>query len=205
MAILIRSRPLIRKLTNYKSITTVPFLSQEPQLAGTPPETTTTPLPPNPSSGSPFYNENWRSPFAATLPSSSSVVPSGFFRQSPAMRTQLMSETLDVEGLMNRFAEWMTTQKWEDMKQMFEFWIRSLDVNGKPNKPDVNLFNYYLRANLMTGATADDLLGLACQMEEYGIVANAASNNLILKAMFQSGEPLLWADKAVKLLERFVF
>lgn len=184
--------------------TTVPFLSQEPQLAGTPPETTTTPLPPNPSSGSPFYNENWRSPFAATLPSSSSVVPSGFFRQSPAMRTQLMSETLDVEGLMNRFAEWMTTQKWEDMKQMFEFWIRSLDVNGKPNKPDVNLFNYYLRANLMTGATADDLLGLACQMEEYGIVANAASNNLILKAMFQSGEPLLWADKAVKLLERMI-
>lgn len=120
------------------------------------------------------------------------------------MRTQLMSETLDVEGLMNRFAEWMTTQKWEDMKQMFEFWIRSLDVNGKPNKPDVNLFNYYLRANLMTGATADDLLGLACLMEEYGIVANAASHNLILKAMFQSGEPLLWADKAVKLLERMI-
>ncbi|MCD7469592.1 hypothetical protein HAX54_008732 [Datura stramonium] len=204
MAILIRSRPLIRTLTSYKSITTVPFLSQEPQLAGTPPETTT-PLPPNPSSGSPLYNENWRSPFAATPPSvSSSVVPLSFLRQSPAARIQAMSETLDVQGLMNLFADWMTTQRWEDMKQLFEFWIRSLDRNGKPNKPDANLFNHYLRANLMMGATADDLLGLASQMEDYGIVANTASHNLILKAMFQSGEPLSWVDKAVKLLERMI-
>ncbi|KAH0753571.1 hypothetical protein KY290_023841 [Solanum tuberosum] len=204
MAILIRSRPLIRKFTNFKSITTVPFLSQEPQLAGTPPENTT-PLPPNPSSGSPLYNENWRSPFAATSQSvSSSVVPLGFLRQSPAARIQAMSESLDGEGLMNLFADWVTTQRWEDMKQVFELWIRSLDRNGKPNKPDANLFNYYLRANLMMGATADDLLRLASQMEEYGLVANTASHNLILKAMFQSGEPLSWADKAVKLLERMI-
>lgn len=115
-----------------------------------------------------------------------------------------MSETLDVEGLMNLFADWITTMRWEDMKQMFELWIRSLDRNGKPNMPNAYLFNHYLRANLMMGATADDLLGLASQMEEYGIVANTASHNLILKAMFQSGAPLSWADKAVKLLERMI-
>ncbi|XP_009624795.1 pentatricopeptide repeat-containing protein At1g26460, mitochondrial [Nicotiana tomentosiformis] len=204
MTLLTRSRPLIRTLTNYRSITTVPFLSQEPQLAGTPPEVNTTPLPPNPSSGSPLYNENWRSPFASTIPSSSSVVPLPFLRQSPAARIQAISQTLDVQGLMNLFADWMTTQRWEDMKQLFELWIRSLDRNGKPNKPDANLFNHYLRANLMMGATADDLLGLASQMEEYGLVANTASHNLILKAMYQSGEPLSWVDKAVKLLERMI-
>ncbi|KAJ8548009.1 hypothetical protein K7X08_021245 [Anisodus acutangulus] len=209
MTILIRSRPLIRKLTTYKSITTVPFLSQEPQLAGTPPETTT-PLPPNPSFGSPLYNENWRSPFAATttttpvVPSASSIVPLPFLRQSPVERIEAISQTLDVHGLMNLFADWMTTQRWEEMKQLFEFWIRSLDGNGKPNIPDANLFNHYLRANLMMGGTADDLLGLAAQMEDYGLVANTASHNLILKSMFQSGEPLSWVDKAVKLLERMI-
>ncbi|CAN4124580.1 unnamed protein product [Withania somnifera] len=165
------------------------------------------PTTPNPTSGSPLYNENWRSPFTSTPPqfvSSSSVVPLPFLLQSPAARIQAMSEAVDVNGLLNLFADWMTTQRWEDMKNLFEFWIRSLDKNGKPNKPDVNLFNHYLRANWMMGASADDLLGLASQMEEYGLVANTASHNLILKAMFQSGEPLVWVDKAVKLLERMI-
>ncbi|CAN4122080.1 unnamed protein product [Withania somnifera] len=205
MEILIRSRPLIRTLPNFKSITTVHFLSQQPQLAGTPPENPTTPLPPNPSTGSPLYNENWRSPFTSTPQSaspSSSVIPLSFLSQSPAVRIQTVSETIDVNGLLDLFGNWMTTQRWEDMKNLFEFWIRSLDRNGKPNRPDVNLFNHYLRANLMMGVSADDLLGLASQMEDYGIVANAASHNLILKAMFQSGEPLVWVDKGVKLLER---
>ncbi|PHU02392.1 Pentatricopeptide repeat-containing protein, mitochondrial [Capsicum chinense] len=211
MEILIKSRPLIRTFPNFKSISTVPFLYQEPQHAGTPPESTTTattttsPLPPNPSSGSPLYNENWRSPFVSTGQfASSSIVPLPFIRQAPAMRNQTMSETLDVKGILDTFGNWVTTQNWEDMKQLFEFWIRSLDRNGKPNMPDVNLFNHYLRANLMLGASADDLLGIASQMEEYGLVANTASHNLILKAMFQSGEPVAWVDKAVKLLERMI-
>ncbi|KAM3359148.1 pentatricopeptide repeat-containing protein, mitochondrial [Capsicum galapagoense] len=211
MEILIKSRPLIRTFPNFKSISTVPFLYQEPQLVGTPPESTTTattttsPLPPNPSSGSPLYNENWRSPFVSTGQfASSSIVPLPFIRQAPAMRNQTMSETLDVKGILDTFGNWVTTQNWEDMKQLFEFWIRSLDRNGKPNMPDVNLFNHYLRANLMLGASADDLLGIASQMEEYGLVANTASHNLILKAMFQSEEPVAWVDKAVKLLERMI-
>lgn len=84
------------------------------------------------------------------------------------------------------------------MKQLFEFWIRSLDASGKPNKPDVNLFNHYLRANLMMRATAGELLDLVVQMEEYEIVPNTASYNLVLKAMCRDGE----SEAAEKLIEK---
>lgn len=84
------------------------------------------------------------------------------------------------------------------MKQLFEFWIRSLDKNGKPNKPDVNLYNQYLRANVMIGASAGELLDLVAQMEDYSITPNTASFNLVLKAMYQARE----TEAAEKLLER---
>lgn len=86
------------------------------------------------------------------------------------------------------------------MKQLFEFWIRSLDKNGKPNKPDVNLYNQYLRANVMIGASAGELLDLVAQMEDYSITPNTASFNLVLKAMHQARE----TEAAEKLLERML-
>lgn len=92
----------------------------------------------------------------------------------------------------------MTSQRWSDIKQLFEFWIRSLDTNGKPNKPDVNLYNHYLRANLMIGATVGDLLDLVARMEEYALMPNTASFNLVLKAMHQARE----TEAAEKLLQR---
>lgn len=84
------------------------------------------------------------------------------------------------------------------MKQLFEFWVRSLDKNGRPNKPDVNIYNHYLRANLMTGASAGELLDLVSQMNDYAIEPNAASFNLVLKAMHQGRE----TEAAEKLLQR---
>uniref|UniRef100_F6GWB7 glucan endo-1,3-beta-D-glucosidase n=1 Tax=Vitis vinifera TaxID=29760 RepID=F6GWB7_VITVI len=41
-----------------------------------------TPLPPNPASGSPLYNENWRSP----IPQAQSIIPLGFLHQSSSWR-----------------------------------------------------------------------------------------------------------------------
>lgn len=211
MAILTRTRILTKAAAAatvsdsnpfFKSITTSTFLSQEPQLA----ESTysqpaspsaSTPLPPNPASGSPLYNENWRSP----IPNSSltqSLIPMGFLHQSQTARIHALSQTLDVQSLMNVFADWMTSQRWTDMKQLFEFWTRSLDKTGKPNKPDVNLYNHYLRANLMTNATAADLLDLVAQMEDYAILPNTASFNLVLKSMYNAKE----TAAATKLLER---
>ena len=101
---------------------------------------------------------------------------------------------------MNVFAEWMASQRWGEMKQLFEFWIRSLDRAGKPNKPDVGLYNHYLRANLMTNASAAELLDLVAQMEDYDVVPNTASFNLVLKAMYKARETVA----STKLLERFV-
>ncbi|KAB1222032.1 hypothetical protein CJ030_MR2G018524 [Morella rubra] len=212
MAILTRTRILTKAAAAavsdsnpfFKSITTSTFLSQEPQLA----ESTysqpaspsaSTPLPPNPASGSPLYNENWRSP----IPNSSltqSLIPMGFLHQSQTARIHALSQTLDVQSLMNVFADWMTSQRWTDMKQLFEFWTRSLDKTGKPNKPDVNLYNHYLRANLMTNATAADLLDLVAQMEDYAILPNTASFNLVLKSMYNAKE----TAAATKLLERML-
>lgn len=208
--LLSRSRTLIKTLsphhdfTKFKSISTFPFLSQEAQLAEESPpppsRSTTTPLPPNPASGSPYYGQNWRNPYPPPPPppptQSSAVMTLAYSHQM-----QALAETLDVNGLMDVFAEWMTSQKWGDIKQLFECWVRSLDKDGKPNKPDVNLYNHYLRANLMAKATAADLLDLVAQMEDFGIGPNTASFNLVLKAMTRDGE----AEAAVKLIERLLF
>ncbi|PON64672.1 Pentatricopeptide repeat [Trema orientale] len=199
LAILGRTRTLIKSLrpnSSFKTITTYGFLAQEPQLAE-PTHDPATPLPPNPASGSPLYHENWRSPIANPS-SSDAVLPLDFLHQSPSSRIQAISQTQDVRSLMNVFADWMASQRWGDMKQLFEFWVRSLDKNGKPNKPDVNLFNHYLRANLMMGASAGDLLDLVAQMDDYAVKPNTASFNLVLKAMYQARE----SEAAMKLLER---
>ncbi|XVF03219.1 hypothetical protein REPUB_Repub04eG0242600 [Reevesia pubescens] len=202
VAIMTRIRILTR-LNQTKPISTFPFLSQEPQLAESTPSTQptqTTPLPPNPASGSPLYNENWRNPKATQNPTSlaQSLIPLGFLSQTPGHRIQYLSQTLDAPALMNHFADLMTQQRWTDVKELFEFWVRSLDKNGKPNKPDVNLYNHYLRANLMMGASAVDLLDLVTQMDDFAIVPNTVAFNLVLKAMKQAKE----TEAAQKLLER---
>ncbi|XWS64193.1 hypothetical protein CRYUN_Cryun06bG0165200 [Craigia yunnanensis] len=201
MAILNRTRILLR-LNQTKFISTFPFLSQESQLAESTVSTQTTPLPPNPASGSPLYHENWRNPNVSqnTTSLAQSLIPLGFLSQTPAKRIQYLSQTLDASALMNHFADLMTQKRWADVKQLFEFWVRSLDKNGKPNKPDVNLYNHYLRANLMIGASAGDLLDLVAQMDDFAIVPNTAAFNFVLKAMHQAKE----TDAAEKLLERML-
>lgn len=101
-------------------------------------------------------------------------------------------------SLLNMFADWTASQRWSDMKQLFEFWVRSLDKNGKPNKPDVNLYNHYLRANLMMGAAPSDMLDLVAMMDDFSVAPNTASYNLVLKAMHQAKE----TEVAEKLLNR---
>ncbi|ERM99972.1 pentatricopeptide repeat-containing protein At1g26460, mitochondrial [Amborella trichopoda] len=182
-----------------RNISITAFLNQEPQLQEAPPPSS--PLPPSPSTGSPLYQENWRNPGSIQeTVISQSLVPLGFLHQTPSTRIQAFSQTLDLPSLLNAFADWMTSQRWSDLKQLFEFWIRSLDTNGKPNKPDVNLYNHYLRANLMIGGSAGELLDLVAQMEDYGISPNTASYNLVLKAMYQARE----SEAAEKLLDRMI-
>ncbi|KAJ4961761.1 hypothetical protein NE237_021671 [Protea cynaroides] len=200
MAILAKSRTFLKTLNpiSFRMISTSTYLSQEPQLAE-PSMPLSTPLPPNPSSGSPLYHENWRSPnLDPSL--AQSLVPLGFIHQASSSRIQALSNSLDCPSLMNVFADWMTSQRWADIKQLFEFWIKSLDKNGKPNRPDVNVYNHYLRANLMNGASAGELLDLVAQMEDYGITPNTASFNLVLKAMYQARE----TEAAEKLIERML-
>ncbi|KAJ6820393.1 putative disease resistance proteinisoform X1 [Iris pallida] len=197
VAILSRSQTLLPKtlIPSLRLISTTPSLSQQPQLQE---QQRPLPLPPNPSSGSPLYNQNWRNPSpspGAAASSSLSLVPA-------AAQSKLMafSQTLDLPGLMDVFADWMTSQRWSDLKQLFEFWIGSLDASGKPNRPDAAAYNHYLRANLMLGATAGDLLDLVAQMVEYDVSPNTASYNLVLKAMHQARE----SEAAVKLLDRMM-
>ncbi|PIN11470.1 hypothetical protein CDL12_15938 [Handroanthus impetiginosus] len=197
---LAKTRSLIGPL-NFKCISTFAHLRQEAQLAK--PQPPETPLPPNPSSGSPLYRENWRNPINSGSPAGADTlipVSLGFLRTDSTARIQALSQMLDAKGLMDQFADWMTSQRWADVKQLFELWIRSLDKSGKPNKPDVNLYNHYLRANLMMGASAGELLDLVAQMEDYGILPNTASFNLVLKAMQLAGE----TQAAEKMIERML-
>ena len=159
MAIFSRSRTLMKILnhhnphhdfTIFKSNSTFPFLSQEAQLAEPPPpispsQTTTTTtstamsLPPNLASGSPLYNQNQWNRYPPSLSeNSSSLMPLGIFNQRAGSRLQALSQTLDVQGLMDLFADWMTSHSWNNMKQSFELWVMSLDKNEKP-KSAINL------------------------------------------------------------------
>ncbi|XP_010527740.1 PREDICTED: pentatricopeptide repeat-containing protein At1g26460, mitochondrial-like [Tarenaya hassleriana] len=190
-----------------RSISATPFLSQEPQLAAesaepeaSPPRESSTPLPPNPSTGNPLYQENWRNPIPGSESLTQSLVPLGFLGQSPASRIRSLAETLDMNSLLNLFADWTASQRWSDMKQLFECWVRTLDQSGKLNMPDVNLYNQYLRANLMMGASAGDLLDLVAQMDNFKSTPNTASFNLVLKAMHLARE----TEAAQKLLERML-
>ncbi|KAL2349167.1 hypothetical protein Fmac_003167 [Flemingia macrophylla] len=179
-----RTRWLIRKPpTLLKTITTFPFLSQEPQ----PVDPTPTPLPPNPATGSPLYHENWRSPIP---PAPSSAL-------APALLRRTASESPDAGALLDAFGACIASQRWDEVRDQFETWVRSLDKHGKPNHPDVNLFNHYLRANLMLGASAADLLHLLSQMPHFNVAPNTASYNLVLKAMCHSNETLA-ADKLLQ-------
>ncbi|CAH2033888.1 unnamed protein product [Thlaspi arvense] len=191
-----------------RSISGTPFLSQDPQLAteSTDHDTSnhqaggSTPLPPNPATGSPLYQENWRSPIPNSPSLSQSLVPMGFLNQATAARIRALSESLDMNSLLNMFADWIASQRWSDMKQLFEFWVRSLDKNGKPNKPDVNLYNHYLRANLMMGASPSEMIDLVALMDDFSVAPNTASYNLVLKAMHQARE----TEAAQKLLHRML-
>ncbi|WOK99341.1 pentatricopeptide repeat-containing protein [Canna indica] len=205
-AILLRSHTLLPKSLAaapfLRAISASPSLFQEPQLQEAPPHApAATPLPPSPSTGSPFYQENWRNPNPAPgvgpLVGGQSLVP---IMSASSSRLMAFSQTLDASSLMNVFADCMTSQNWSDLKQLFEFWIRSLDAHGKPNKPDAHLYNHYLRANLMLSASVDELLDLVAQMQEYQITPNTASYNLVLKAMFQARE----SEAAEKLIERML-
>ncbi|KAL8533652.1 hypothetical protein ACS0TY_009886 [Phlomoides rotata] len=192
---------LIRPL-NFRFVSSSAHLHQELQLAEPPPPPQT-PLPPNPSSGSPLYKDNWRNATISDYPAvDTAAIPVnlGFLRLNSTAQLQSLSQMLDANGLMDQFAQWMTLKRWADVKQLFELWIKCLDNHGKPNKPDVNLYNQYLQANLKMRATAGQLLDLIMQMDDFGIVPNTASFNIVLKAMQQAGEFVA----AEKLIERML-
>ncbi|XP_074302473.1 pentatricopeptide repeat-containing protein At1g26460, mitochondrial-like [Silene latifolia] len=176
-----------------KSISTFSILNQqavvEDQLPNPPSS-----LPPNPSTGSPMYNQNWRSPF----PSSSSATSAGYTIMSPRIHVW-PPPSIDLNSLLNQFADWVTSQEWSDVKAVFDQWINSLDVNGKPNSPNVELFNQYLRSHLMSGTSAAELLEIVERMELFAIKPNTASFNLVIKSIHHTD----W-KAAVALLERML-
>ncbi|KAL6856236.1 hypothetical protein ACP4OV_019038 [Aristida adscensionis] len=188
-------------ISSTRALPQQPELSPDPAAAGPGPDAA--PLPPKPSTGSPFYGENWRNPAAAGQASSllPAVVAGGGAPLGAPHRMAAYSNTLDAAGLKEAFGEWMAEQRWEDIKQLFEFWVRSLDAaTGKPNRPDVDLFNHYLRANLMAGALPHEMLDLADHMREFGLEPNTASHNLVLKSMVAAQE----IEGAEKLFERML-
>ncbi|KAL9149166.1 hypothetical protein ABFS82_12G092600 [Erythranthe guttata] len=176
---LAKSRPFIR-LPNFKSISTFAHLCQQSQPAEPPPSQN--PLPPNPKSLSSTLSD---SPVitAAQVHISYGFLPGKFDEQMKSL-----AKMLDSKSLIDQLADWMTEHRWAEVKQLFEFWIRSLDNSGKPNKPDVNLYNHYLRASMLLGTPPGELLNIVAQMDDCGVLPNTASFNLVLKAMQLAGE-----------------
>ncbi|XP_063939654.1 pentatricopeptide repeat-containing protein At1g26460, mitochondrial isoform X2 [Daucus carota subsp. sativus] len=177
-----RSRPLLLRTLKpifSKPISTSPFLSQQPQPLS--------PDPPTPAPSSQTSSATWTHPPGSTH----SLVPLDFL-QTHVVKLERIAESLDLESIKELFADWMTLQKWHDMKKVFEHWSSCYDKNGKLNKPDVGLYNHYLKANLMLKASPSQLLELVSGMESLG--------NLILKTMYLYKE----VDTAVQLLDRMI-
>ncbi|CAJ1930844.1 unnamed protein product [Sphenostylis stenocarpa] len=110
------------------------------------------PSPSQPASGRLVYHQNWRSPLPLQL------------ARPHRLYNRASSDPLDPHVLFDLFDDCMASHRWTKVKCLFETWVRALDKNGKLNSPDVNLFNHYLRANLMLGASATDLVA---QMDEF--------------------------------------
>lgn len=102
--------------------------------------------------------------------------------------------------MLNLFGKKTAAGEWGDLKGLFEGWVRELDRDGKPNRPTVEMWNHYLWANLMSGASAADLLDVVAQMEDYAVEPNTASFNVVLRALFMAVE----AEAAEKLLQRML-
>lgn len=188
-----RSRSLLLKTLNpvfFKPISTSPFLSQQPQhLISDPPTPSFEPAQ--------ISSDNWRNPSGPTQ-----ALVSYELLKAHDDRLKGIARSLDLEAMKELFADWMTLQKWVDMKVVFQYWVSGYDRNGKSNKPDLDLFNHYLRANLMTKVSPDDMLNLAAGMsEEYKLNPNTASYNLVLKAMHESKE----IDAALRTLDLYAF
>ncbi|KAM0899531.1 hypothetical protein ACQ4PT_021214 [Festuca glaucescens] len=86
-------------------------------------------------------------------------------------------------------------------------WNRILEVaqmlnhqrrHGQPNRPDVDLFNHYLCADVMSGALPHEMLDLVDQMREFKITPNTASFNLVVKSMAKARE----VDGGERLVDR---
>ncbi|CAL9200927.1 unnamed protein product, partial [Musa hybrid cultivar] len=105
-----------------RCISAFPFLFQEPQLQEPlPPTLPQLPRSPQPRHWEPLLPRELAEPDPRTRCRSfvggRSLVPMGL----PATaRTMAFSQTLDVSSLMNVFADWMTSQRWSDLKQLFE-------------------------------------------------------------------------------------
>ncbi|GLJ15817.1 hypothetical protein SUGI_0260860 [Cryptomeria japonica] len=84
-----------------------------------------------------------------------------------ASKIQVFSKSLSLPNLLNVFADWTTSQRWNEIKDLFEEWLRTLNE---------------------------------MEVDYDGLVPNTASFNLVLKAMYQSREPLA----AVKLIDRMI-
>ncbi|CAJ1972152.1 unnamed protein product [Sphenostylis stenocarpa] len=109
---------------------------------------------------------------ALPSPSSNSLSPVGLYNRAS-------SDPLDPHVLFNLFDDCMASHRWTEVKCLFQTWVRALNKNGKPNSPNVNLFNHYLRANLMLDASATNLLDLVAQMDEFCVQHNTTSFNLV--------------------------
>ncbi|KAL9246333.1 hypothetical protein vseg_019880 [Gypsophila vaccaria] len=188
-----KSLTLIKTLNPHSlkplSTASLPHPPPSPPPPSPPPPST---LPPNPSSGSPPFLQNWRSPSTTAAAAASSLVP---LRRAPPSS----SPSKTMAEMLNSFAENAASQHWTEIKDSFERWISSLDSSGRPNRPNVELFNLYLRADLMCGANGTELLQVVDQMELYAVVPNTASFNLVLKAL----KPSHWPS-AVSVLERML-
>ncbi|CAJ1972151.1 unnamed protein product [Sphenostylis stenocarpa] len=91
-----------------------------------------TPLPPNlpPAASSTTKT-------GAPLSLSNSLAPVDLYNRAS-------SDPLDPRALFDLFDDCMASHRWTEVKCLFGTWVRTLDKNGKPNSPDVNLFNHYL-------------------------------------------------------------
>ncbi|KAL7132711.1 hypothetical protein ABFS83_12G092400 [Erythranthe nasuta] len=176
---LAKSRPFTRRPT-FKSISTFAHLRRQSQPLEPPP--LQNPLPANPKSLSSTLSD---SPVitAAQVHISYGFLPGKFDEQMKSL-----AKMLAAKSLIDQLSDWMTEHRWAEVKQLFEFWIRSLDNSGKPNKPDVNLYNHYLRASMLLGTPPGELLNIVAQMDDCGVLPNTASFNLVLKAMQLAGE-----------------
>ncbi|BBM99999.1 protein MpPPR_7 [Marchantia polymorpha subsp. ruderalis] len=109
--------------------------------------------------------------------------------------------SLSLEFLGREMSNLLSLGKLEETIRLFEEWVKSPGLDGKPKVPNLMVYNLLLHAKLRIGADPRNLLQVLKEMEMSGINPNLLTFNFLLRAIFRHRDSIM-AEKIIARMEQ---